>query len=481
MGQPAAAVPLSLGPRALAGPILTFGFGTALAVWCAWFVTHLPALGLPEPVSIPLLLAIWLLGMIFAGSSVGAGAGWRVGLGAGLVTAIPGLLVLGSKTEAAAPGVQALKPSLILIAAGFLALGAVLGVVGGTLGGVVRGGKAAPARRDWLFWFSVVAAAAVAPLLFVGGLVTTTNSGMAVPDWPNTFGTNMFLYPLGPRADPGVYLEHSHRLFGSLVGLTTLTLMVSVLLSERRRWLKILAVVAFVLVCVQGILGGVRVLEAQRALAMVHGVLAQLTFGVLVAVSVYLAPSFKARPGRPASCPTCGYNLSGLTSTTCPECGSPVVEVKAATDIPAGKPRQLKFFATGLLHSTILQLIFGAMFRHFRDSHSLWSHIGFSIVVLVMAMLAGFAAASMPGRLGGLGPIVRRCGVAVLVVVSVQFTLGWIAFALGVKNLEAQNTGQMIVRTAHQANGGLMLAAAVVTFLWARRLNRQARAASTAP
>lgn len=451
MGQSAAAEPLSPGHRALAGPILTFGFGTALAVWCAWFATHLPALGLPEPVSIPLLLAIWLLGMVAAGYSVGAGAGWQVGLGAGLVTAIPGLLVLGSKTEAAAPGVQAIKPSLILIAAGFLALGAVLGVVGGTLGGVIRGGKGAPARRDWLFWFSVVAAAAVAPLLFIGGLVTTTNSGMAVPDWPNTFGTNMFLYPLGPRADPGVYLEHSHRLFGTLVGLTTLTLMVYVLLSEHRRWLKILAVVAFVLVCVQGVLGGVRVLEAQRALAMVHGVLAQLTFGVIVAMAVYLSPAFKSTP-------------------------EPLSPGEAA-----GKPRQLKFFATGLLHSTILQLIFGAMFRHFRDNHSLWSHIGFSIVVLVMAMLAGFAAASIPGRLGGLGPIVRRCGVAVLVVVSIQFTLGWIAFVLGVKNLEAQNTGQMIVRTAHQANGGLMLAAAVATFLWARRLYRQSRAASPAP
>ena len=68
------------------------------------------------------------------------------------------------------------------------------------------------------------AVVAVAPLLFVGGLVTSTNSGMAVPDWPNTFGSNMFLYPLGPRAQPDVYLEHSHRLFGTLVGLATLKL-----------------------------------------------------------------------------------------------------------------------------------------------------------------------------------------------------------------------------------------------------------------
>lgn len=439
--------PRSGGFAALLGPILTLGFATAIALWCTWFLTHLPDAGIPEPVSIPVLLVVWFAGMVATGFVVGRPRAHCVGLGAGVVTAIPGLLVLGSKTEAAAPGLEGFDPQKLLFAGGFLFLGAVIGLIGGAIGAAWRGAGAP--KADWLFRFSLVAAAAVTPLLIVGGLVTSTNSGMAVPDWPNTFGTNMFLYPLGPRANPAVYLEHSHRLFGTLVGLTTLVLMVYVLLVEQRRWLKILAVIAFVLVCIQGILGGVRVLEGspdaardQRFLAMAHGVLAQITFGVIVAISVYLAPAFKAAAAVPTT----------------------------------PKARQVKFFATGLLHSTILQLVFGAMFRHFRDNHSLWSHIAFSVVVLAFALLAGFAATAVPQSLGRIGQILRRAGVAVVVVVSLQFALGWVTFGLGVKNLEAVNLAQTVIRTAHQANGGLLLAMVVVLFLWARRLNRLSRA-----
>jgi len=445
--NPSVAESPAFNPRRSIGAILTLGFATAVAVWCAWFLTHLPMVGMPEQISLPILLGVWLLGMAVAGTAVGSTLGAKIGLGAGLVTAIPGLLVLGTKAQAAAPGVEGLKPANLLIAAGFLVVGAVLGLVGGAIGGAIRGQRSD--RPDWLFRFSVVAAAAVTPLLFIGGLVTSTNSGMAVPDWPNTFGTNMFLYPLGPRADAGVYLEHSHRLFGTLLGLTTLVLMVYVLIAESRTWLKILAVVAFLLVCGQGVLGGFRVREGsvdpardQRILAMAHGILAQLTFGVLVAVAVYLSPAFKA-------------GSAALTSSG-----------------PVARARQVKFFATGLMHATILQLIFGAMFRHFRDNHSLWSHVGFSVVVLLMGMLAGFAAAALPNNLGRIGIILRTAGKLVLVVVGLQFVIGWVTFALGVKTLEAQNTTQALVRTAHQANGGLLLGLAVVTFLWARRLNR---------
>ena len=72
--------------------------------------------------------------------------------------------------------------------------------------------------------FAAFVVAATAILIFAGGLVTSTGSGLSVPDWPNTFGTNMFLYPLGPRAAPDVFLEHSHRLFGTLVGLSAIAM-----------------------------------------------------------------------------------------------------------------------------------------------------------------------------------------------------------------------------------------------------------------
>ena len=59
-------------------------------------------------------------------------------------------------------------------------------------------------------------------VLLIGGLVTSTESGMAVPDWPGTFGANMFLYPIGLMAHPRIFLEHSHRLFGAMAGLVSI-------------------------------------------------------------------------------------------------------------------------------------------------------------------------------------------------------------------------------------------------------------------
>ena len=69
----------------------------------------------------------------------------------------------------------------------------------------------------WPHRLAVLTTAATFLLILAGGVVTNTGTGMAVPDWPTTFGYNMFLYPLS-RMTGGVYYEHAHRLFGSLVG-----------------------------------------------------------------------------------------------------------------------------------------------------------------------------------------------------------------------------------------------------------------------
>jgi cytochrome c oxidase assembly protein subunit 15 len=268
---------------------------------------------------------------------------------------------------------------------------------------------------------------------------------MAVPDWPNTYGSNMFLFPLGSGTKPGVFLEHSHRLFGTLVGLITLTLMIWVLIAEPRRWIKVVTVVAFLLVCAQGILGGVRVTKGnvdpahdQRYLAMAHGVLAQITFGLVTALAVFLSPTFK--------------NAAGLRAEPIPGL------------------RRVRFFTTALLHSMILQLLLGAAYRHLRESHALWSHMALSIVVVIAAALAGFAAAALPEDATGLGKAIRRCGAWLIGVVVVQFVLGWATFSLGGKELQAGTPAQALLRTAHQANGALLLALAVEAFFYTRRL-----------
>ena len=133
--------------------------------------------------------------------------------------------------------------------------------------------------------FALLAAIFTWPLIFVGGLVTTYRVGMAVPDWPTTFGINMFLYDM-TRAPWGVFGEHAHRLYGAAVGFFTILLMVDFVAFDRRKSMKWLGVVALVAVIVQGLLGGLRVRYNSTLLAAVHGVSAQMFFGLMVALCV---------------------------------------------------------------------------------------------------------------------------------------------------------------------------------------------------
>lgn len=141
------------------------------------------------------------------------------------------------------------------------------------------------ADSPWPHRLSVLTAATTLLLIFVGGLVTNTGSALAVPDWPTTFGYNMFLYPWSKMVG-GIFYEHSHRLIGSTVGLLTVLLAVSLWLTEPRRWVRGLGLVAVVAVIIQGVLGGLRVVLLQHPLAIFHACLAQAFFALLVSLAV---------------------------------------------------------------------------------------------------------------------------------------------------------------------------------------------------
>lgn len=145
-------------------------------------------------------------------------------------------------------------------------------------------------RYRWWLRAQAVATAAIALLLLIsGGQVTSYDVGMAVPDWPSTFGQNMFAYPF-LNDSLGVIVEHGHRLMGALVGMLSIALVISLWAADRGRARAWTATAALAAVVVQGVLGGQRVtLNAMgigRELAMVHGVLAQVCFGLLIAVVV---------------------------------------------------------------------------------------------------------------------------------------------------------------------------------------------------
>jgi len=125
-----------------------------------------------------------------------------------------------------------------------------------------------------LFWFAVLNAVATFFLIGLGGLVTSHEAGMSVPDWPTTYGYNMFLFPVDKWLG-GIFYEHSHRLLASLVGFLTTVLALWLWLKDPRKWIHWLGIAAFLLVIIQGILGGLRVRWQLDWLGVPHGAVAQ--------------------------------------------------------------------------------------------------------------------------------------------------------------------------------------------------------------
>ena len=147
-------------------------------------------------------------------------------------------------------------------------------------------------------WVHVVACCLVAVtgvLLAFGSLVTTYEAAMAVPDWPATYGQNMFLFPwaewfFGPW---DLFLEHGHRLLGATVGLITLLTAGLVWWSGQSATVRALAIAAILLVVVQGLLGGLRVLLDDKTVAKVHACTGPLFFAVAVAIACLTSPRLR--------------------------------------------------------------------------------------------------------------------------------------------------------------------------------------------
>jgi cytochrome c oxidase assembly protein subunit 15 len=266
---------------------------------------------------------------------------------------------------------------------------------------------------------------------------------LAVVDWPNSFGTNMFLFPLS-RMTGGVYYEHAHRLFGSLVGLTTVVLAVVVYLCDERTWLRRISLLAVCAVIFQGILGGLRVtgrfttatdplLTAPNiVLAVVHGVFAQAFFGLVVGIAVFLSGTFQ--------------------SASLPRSRS-----------AASADRSLSTLLVGVV---LVQLSLGAWQRHL--DQGLVIHISLAAIVILIAVAAGARAVGLHSSIAP----VRTTGIVLSILVALQALLGVAAAAaISVKlGPEGPAAWQVVIRAAHQGTGALLLAASVTLAIWSRRL-----------
>ena len=256
--------------------------------------------------------------------------------------------------------------------------------------------------------------AATCVLILLGGLVTNTGAALAVPDWPNTFGYNMILFPWS-RMVGGILYEHSHRLMGALVGLLTL-LLAGALWREGGR-LRRLGLIAVAAVIAQGVLGGLRVVLLEDTLAIFHGCLAQAFFALLAVIVLLTAPRGRvaAGPVEPA--------LKGLA-------------VLAAVVV-------------------YVQIVFGALLTHAGriDLHLAGAVLVFALVPIVTAQLrrTGDEVATPVSRL-------------VIVLLAVQLLLGLGSFLARFSPIwiPGEQLTVTVLPVAHRLVGSLILAATVV-------------------
>ena len=130
-------------------------------------------------------------------------------------------------------------------------------------------------------------------LLLAGSLVTSTGSGLSVPDWPTSYGWSMFTFPPSKWVG-GIFYEHTHRLIASTVGFLTIVLAAWLWLRDPRRWMKRLGLAALGAVIAQGVLGGLTVLFfLPAAISTAHAGLAEIFFCLTVAIALFTSPEWK--------------------------------------------------------------------------------------------------------------------------------------------------------------------------------------------
>lgn len=290
----------------------------------------------------------------------------------------------------------------------------------------------------WRHRFSWITVLTTVLLICWGGVVTSIGAGMAFPDWPTSLGSYNLINPIDEWWTVPAYLaEHGHRLVASLVGMLTVVLAAWTWWADPRAWMRWLGVGAVLLVIVQGVLGGLRVLWVSINLATVHACAAQLFFAVLVSMTLFTSKTW--REG------------SGVLSD--------------------GRPAQwLRWCAYAATAGIYGQIVLGALLRHSGGGVSAGftaTHVtgAFVVVGLVMAVFVT-AEKHFDDVL-----VVRRAARALFGAMSLQFALG--LAALLVMLYEEGQSGVTLVpvllTVAHLVVGALFFGTSIVTTLLVAR------------
>ncbi|MBI1872902.1 MAG: heme A synthase [Acidobacteria bacterium] len=313
-------------------------------------------------------------------------------------------------------------------------------------------------------------------LIVAGGLVTSTGSGLAVPDWPNTYGWFMFSFPLSKMVG-GIFYEHGHRLIASTVGLLTIILAAWLWKSDPRRWVRRLGFIGLGAVIAQGLLGGLTVILLLPApVSIAHAGLAQLFFCITVSLALFTSRGWIE-----------GYSQDTTTTTENTENTekrkrqkSPVGSVRSVVNRQTdnGVLRKLASATTIIIYA---QILLGATMRHTGAGLAIpdfplafgrlvppldrlaaspvaihFSHRVGAVVVSLLVM----ALARRIWKYHRQRPELLRLAQGMLVLLLAQVTLGGLTVLSG---------KAVALNTAHVVTGAMLLGTSLVIALRARR------------
>jgi cytochrome c oxidase assembly protein subunit 15 len=273
-------------------------------------------------------------------------------------------------------------------------------------------------RSRGLHRFAVATAVSTLGLIVAGGLVTSTESGLSVPDWPLSYGRLM------PPMVGGVFYEHGHRMVATTVGILTVILAVLLARKEPRRWVRRLGYLAVATVVAQGVLGGLTVIFLlPTAISVAHACLAQTFFCLAVTLAIVTSPRWRPRA--------------------------------SFARLPASR------LAAGAAAAVFVQLVLGAVMRHTKAGLAIPDFplafgrlvpridsfpvaIAFAHRAWALAVAALVIAAAVGAYRSGL----RRSAVFLGLLVPAQVALG---------ALTVLSRKDVAITTAHVATGALLL------------------------
>jgi heme a synthase len=310
-----------------------------------------------------------------------------------------------------------------------------------------RSGAAESSRTasatPWLVRYTRLLVLATLILIAAGGMVTSTGSGLAVPDWPTTYGYSMFSFPFSKMVG-GILYEHGHRLIATTVGLLTIGLVIWLWRAEPRRWVRRLGLAALGAVVLQGLLGGITVLLfLPDAVSISHAGLAQIFFCLTVTIALVVSPSWRVPARALVDDRALQRRLVILVSLVYAQIliGATMRHTGAGLAIPDFP------LAFGRLLPPVWT---GAIAIHF-------AHRMGAVVVTVFALMT----AAYTWRVHGDRPELVRPAWLLVLLLSVQVSLGALVILTG---------RQPVINTLHVATGAAVLGTCIVLMLRAFRV-----------